>query len=769
MRIYEFAKEKGLSSKDLIVVLKDAGFDVSNHMSILTDDAAAFLNKKFGKALTATEPKKEKTVPQTATPKVAKATPLKKQAPLAGQELAHSEARIEKKVTISPSVAKSAEAKPAQAADVVLDEAPAHSAAPARPQAAAPARTATPARGGPNRSGGKARPGQFRRPAQQQKKGHTPAPNRFEPRPAVVVPLTVTEITITRDMPLFEAAELMGKGQGELILSLLKKGTVCNRNHLLKVDAIAQLAAGYGITVNIPEKKVVPTSLKVVRSESDSRIARWPIVVVMGHVDHGKTTLLDYLRKSNVAAREKGGITQHLGAYEVESKHGKVIFLDTPGHEAFTAMRTRGVKVTDIAVLMVAADDGIMPQTIEALEAAKAAGVPIIVAINKVDKVTSSTPIETIKRQLAQHDLLTEDWGGSVICVPISAKTGQGVDDLVEMIVLQSQMMDLTADVTLPAKAFVLESRLDRGYGAIATVICTEGSIKQGDYFVSGETTGKVRLLINSAGERISQAGPSVPVQVVGFDKFATLGDVLMVVSAVEYNKAKSRGPEAGAEKAFGTVVATSKDGKKKDDTIKLMIKTDTYGSREAIAKCVGNFIKANKEFGSRLHVTYSGIGDITEGDVISADDMNAIIVALHIKVERNAMSMAKDKGVEIEQFGVIYHMTEYLDKLATRNKKIVMITTKVGEAIVRKVFPLKDGTVIAGCYVTEGVISRGNKVVCMRDRRKAGESKIASLQRDRKVVKEVHGKFECGFISDSYHEWQVDDVVECYAEVAQK
>lgn len=764
MRIYEFAKEKGLSSKDLVTALKDAGFDVTNHMSLITDDAAVFLNKKFGKPQQTSETKKEKIV---------QPTPIAKKIP-ASRETMPTSLRAEEKI-----VAKAVVIEPTVPLDDLLLEEKTEALVPdakvKKVIAAQPVNTARPTRpvGKPGAQPNRPHSNNKSKPHGPKNFQQSRSNNRYEQRPPQPqAPATVAEIRIPGEMPLFEAAELMGKSQGEVILSLLRKGTVCNRNHVLKPDQIAQLAHGYGIAVVVPEKKDEVVSNKVIRTETGKRVSRWPIVVVMGHVDHGKTTLLDYLRKSNVAAREKGGITQHLGAYEVEGKHGKVVFLDTPGHEAFTAMRSRGVKVTDLAVLMVAADDGIMPQTIEAIGHAKAAGVPIIVAINKVDKVASSTPVETVKRQLAQHDLLTEDWGGSVICVPISAKTGQGVDDLLEMIVLQSQMMDLTADITVPAKAFVLESRLDRGYGAIATVICTEGSIKQGDYFISGETTGKVRLLINSYGERITQAGPSVPVQVVGFDKFAALGDTLTVVSAEEYNKAKNRKPDSSLSasvQAFGAGASVFANVPKQDRPITLFIKTDTYGSREAITKTVGNFIKANKEFGARLHVTYGGVGDITEGDILLAEDMRAIILALHVKVERNAVSLAKEKSVEVEQFGVIYHLTEFLDKLAIRNKKIVMVTTKVGEAIVRKVFPLKDNTVIAGCYVTEGLLTRGNKVSCFRNGKKVGEGKIASLQRDRKAVKEVHSKFECGFIADVYHEWEVDDVVHCFAEVAEK
>ena len=434
MRVYEFAKEKDISSKEVLDVLEKGGYKLASHMSVVPEEGVVYLKKAFSA-------KKEKPVSS-----VKKAVVVEK--------------KIEdKKIEIKQEkpVVKTFES---------------------------------------------ARPRRF---------------NRFEKK-------EIKQISIEQPMPLFEVAKKMGKSDGDLIYVLLKSGSACNRNFVLPVETIKTLGLSFGIQVDVLDTS---GSVEKFLSTSANGITRWPIVVVMGHVDHGKTTLLDYLRNKNVAEKEKGGITQHLGAYEVDSKHGKIVFLDTPGHEAFSYLRSRGSRVTDIAILIVAAEDGVKPQTVEAIKHAKDSGVPIIVAINKIDKLSKTelaSALQNVYRELADNNVLVEDWGGEVISIPISAQTGAGVNELLEMIVLQSEMLDLKADPKAPAQAFVLESNLEKGLGPVATVICLEGTLKRGDYFSCGNSTGKVRVLINSAGDRINQAGPAVPVTVVGFDNFAEMG-----------------------------------------------------------------------------------------------------------------------------------------------------------------------------------------------------------------------------------------------------
>jgi translation initiation factor IF-2 len=537
----------------------------------------------------------------------------------------------------------------------------------------------------------------------------------------------------------------------------------CNRNHLLATDVISMLGEQFGIKVNIKTAEGIVE--EKIQPKVKSGKKRWPIVVVMGHVDHGKTTLLDFVRKMNTAIREKGGITQHLGAYEVDSSHGKLVFLDTPGHEAFSFLRARGAKVTDIAILVVAADDGVKPQTIEAIEHAKKAGVPIVVAINKIDKVPSSAAVQTVKRQLAEHDLVVEDWGGDIVCVPISAKTGQGVEDLLEMIVLQSEMMDLRAEENIPARAFILESKLEKGLGPVATVICLEGVIKQGDYFVCGTGTGRVRLLVNSFGEKLPQVGPAIPVKVVGFDNFAEIGDWLTVSSKEKYSKAKSTKKTilplaAGKAMQVGVPLAESSERQ-----INLIIKTDTRGSKEAIEGSIFKLTRKVSKDCLPINIIQSGIGDISEGDIELADSTGALLLGLHIKAEKNAILLAKNKGVKIELFDIIYHMVEYLQELLEKSKKVEISWTKVAQLVVKKVFNIKKVGVVAGCGVLEGVVSKNNKVECLRGGKIIGEGRIVTLQKEGKVVQQVHSGYECGFTCDGFNEWQEGDLVNCYAQ----
>jgi translation initiation factor IF-2 len=579
-------------------------------------------------------------------------------------------------------------------------------------------------------------------------------------------PKEVTEIIVDREMPLHRVALLMGRTEGELVLALLKRGMACSRNDLLSLDTISELALHFGIKISVRKEgdSFVKERLAVEEAASGGEDVRWPIVVVMGHVDHGKTTLLDYVRKMNTAARERGGITQHLSAYDVDSVHGKIVFLDTPGHEAFSYMRKRGASVTDIVVLVVAADDGVMPQTVEVIEHAKAADVPIVVAVNKIDKVDAASAVERVKRQLAQYDLLPEDWGGKVICVPISAKTGEGVEELLEMIVLQAQMMELRADRSLPARGFILESKQEKGLGPVATVICLNGTIKVGDFFLCGSSVGRVRLLIDSRGNRVLSAGPSIPVQVVGFDSFASLGDWLNVVSREEYIAEK-----AARKKAPLSIKEEPSQRPFLEDSIPLLVKTDTHGSKEAVRGAIRKINKTHPHIKAKFYVVHYGIGSISERDIELAAHIGALVIGLHVGADKNAMLLAREQKVQVERFGIIYKMVEHLEELLKSREEEVVSLKKVGEAVVKNVFVLKNRGVIAGCSVSDGVFARDNIVACFRDGEKIGEGKIVSLQKERKTVKEVRAGFECGFITDTFQDWQVGDIVHCFVQEKKK
>ena len=766
MRVYEFAKEHNLVNKELLAALREAGFPVANHMALLTPEAHSFLEKKFSQ-----QPSSRPIVhidPSTTTKADAKATPPVKspiktnepQPALAAkiavkpQPTAPLRGSANAELSTPPVVASPIVEQPVEPRKTTFEEdEDAEAREQARIQRLLNAKNLA---GIPLPQIG----GQPRRRRRRKKYRAEPA------REAVKAPVTKATLD-SATKPLCEVADLFGKPSSELIVALLRRGMVCNRNHILSADLIQALGESFGIKVTL---KVANTqqSESVAANKNQTGGVRAPVVVVMGHVDHGKTTLLDFIRKMNVAASEKGGITQHVKAWEVDSTHGKIVFLDTPGHAAFSYMRKQGSKVTDIAILVVAADDGIMPQTIEAIKHAKDAGVPIIVAINKIDKNPAPAALETIKRQLSQHELMPEEWGGQTMIMPISAKTGQGVDRLLEMIILQAQLMDLKAPVDAPAHAFILESHIEKGLGPVASALCRDGILKVGDYFVAGTgCTGKIRLLIDTYNKRVSQVGPSIPVQIVGFDTLDGLGDELTVVSQQEYTKARGQRIDEATISApqLAPKLSLQPAANAKSKVINLIIKTDTRGSKEAVMDSIDKLVKANKEVKCPIVIVASSIGDINESDIDLANNAHALIVGLHTKVEKNAQSLARELGVTVELHGIIYELIDSITKLLLSKKEVKYISTKVGEANVLKVFDIKGVGVIAGCYMREGVFTRGNKVECIRNGRKVGEGKISTLQRDRKTVKEVHSGYECGFTCDGFTEWREGDTVLCYTE----
>lgn len=765
MRIYEIAKELGVSSKDVMSVLKSLGVDFSNHMSVLSENIVSKVKQHFSdNKKTEEKSKKEfekKEVITSAEKKSDTKIESKKQVfkeESKVKNIVHQTREIAKEeMNILPEVEEKAVyvpkksdyiAEPLQLAEEeLIDDVIEKNKI---------SKLLTTKIGLDRR---------IFRPGRRKKKRK----KQITVTPDVKI---VKEIVVDKSLPLFEVANLLGKQSGEVIMALMRKGMICNRNHILSTDIIKSLADHFGVAILAPQKTDADKNSKI-REETDSSVHRWPVVVVMGHVDHGKTTLLDYVRKMNVAASEKGGITQHLGAYDVDSAHGKIVFIDTPGHEAFSQMRERGAKITDIVILVVAVDDGIMPQTVEAINHAKAAGVPIIVAVNKIDKNSSPAALETIKRQLAKYELMPEDWGGNVVVVPISAKTGQGVNELLEMVVLQSQLMDLKADVNVPARAFILESKVEKGLGPVATVICTQGTLKQGDFFTCGASTGRVRVLINSHGKRITQVLPSIPAQVVGFDSFAAVADWLTVVPQDVYSKARQAKQEnsqsAELNQQQGATMGDSASFVKSGEVQKvlnLIIKSDTRGSIDAVLGCIQKLSKLSKEINCPIRVMLTGIGDISESDVELAEHSHAIIYAFHVKPEKNAGFMAKEKNVDIRPFDIVYHLMEDIEKTLESKRKIETVWKQCGEATVKKVFDIKGVGIIAGCYMRDGVLSRGNKVTCMRDGKNIGVGKVVSLQRDKKSIKEIHAGYECGFVCEGFNSWQEGDTVICSTEV---
>lgn len=566
------------------------------------------------------------------------------------------------------------------------------------------------------------------------------------------VPEPTREIVL-KPMIVSEAAQRLGVAINDLILTLLSWRIIAARNQLISEEIVAKLAQHYGVPVVKPRefKKEELTSLSVEATGELHR--RLPVIVVVGHVDHGKTTLLDFIRKTRVVAKEKGGITQHLSAYEATTAHGNLVFLDTPGHEAFPKMRQRGIRVADIGILVIAADDGIMPQTVEAIKHLKTMGIPIIVAINKVDKA-EPMQIERVKRQLAEQDLLPEEWGGQTICVPISALYGTGVDQLLEMISLQAELLELRASYTGDARGFVLESKIERGRGPVATVIFQHGTLRIGDYFICGKTGGRVSSIQNSFGKVIQEAVPPIPVLVAGFEDLPEAGDIIRVISKNEF-RIEKQPQQSYASSALQAAVS--------GDAINIIIKTDTNSSKEAV---VDSIYKLVKKLDIGFNIIYAGVGSINESDVELAYNTSSEIIGLHIRAEANALSLARQRGVTITLYGIIYKLLENLEEQSEKAKPVETVRTKIGEAIVRRVFDIKGVGIIAGSYVQDGRFSKDGHIVAWRGRQKIGEGKIVSLQREKKSVKEVHAGYECGFVVAGITDWLVDDRVECFLDL---
>lgn len=557
---------------------------------------------------------------------------------------------------------------------------------------------------------------------------------------------------IIKEMSVADFAQKTDIPVSDIILTLLKMGVVAAKNKILTEETVTSLAKHYELQA-VAFKSANNTEKIGEAPEGFDLKERLPIVVVLGHVDHGKTTLLDFIRKSRVALREKGGITQHIGAYEAFTEHGNIVFLDTPGHKAFSKMRRRGVRVADIVILIVAADDGVMPQTVEAIKHALSMKVPIIVAINKMDKADPAR-IDVIKRELSQHGVLPEEWGGSTVCIPISAKTGAGVNELLEMVALQAQLMELKAANEGFARGFILESRLEKGYGLVATVISQHGIIHVGDHFSAGSTVGKVSAIIDSHGNRLKKVGPSLPVRIAGFESLPEAGDYFECIPKNDYLVRRN-------------VKSDKKDfvynGIKKEGALNFIIKTDTNSSKEALLDSIATL---SRKTDKGINVVLAGVGGVTESDVELAYNTSSGIVGLHVKVEPNAIILAQQRGVVIHLFDIIYKLLESFEAWTKKTETVKKVYTRVGKATVLRVFDIKGVGVIAGSYVNDGRFTVGGRVSVLRYNKKIGEGIIKSLQRDKKSVKEVHTGFECGFVVEGFSDWVPDDVVECFVEM---
>jgi translation initiation factor IF-2 len=565
-----------------------------------------------------------------------------------------------------------------------------------------------------------------------------------------------------------EFAELIGQRPADIVRKLMEMGQMLTFHQPMNLDAAAMFAEESGVKIEVAVEKAGEELLQeVVETSGDQRLEpRPPVVTIMGHVDHGKTSLLDAIRQTKVAEGEAGGITQHIGAYTVSVRGKQVTFLDTPGHEAFTSMRARGAKVTDIVILVVAADDGVMPQTIEAIHHAKAAGVPLIVAINKIDKPGANP--DRVKNTLAEHGLISESWGGDTIMVEVSAKQKTGLDTLLEMILLQSEVLELKADPYRQAKGTVIEAKIERGRGPVATVLVQSGTLKVGDVYVVGTFSGRVRALLNDRGAKSQQAGPSIPVEVIGLPGAPSAGDVFQVVSdervareIAEERAQKRRAAElaAPAKVSLDDLFAKIQEGSVKE--LAIVIKADVQGSAEALAGAVE---KLSTE-AVKLRVIHSGIGGIVESDVLLAAASRAIIIGFNIRPEPKATALAEQQGVDIRLYTIIYDAIADIKAAMEGLLEPTLKERSLGRAEVRQVFSIPKVGVVAGAYVIDGTISRASAGVrVIRDNVVVYQGKLGSLRRFKDDVREVQQGYECGLSIENFHDVKPGDIIEAYA-----
>ena len=669
VRIYEYAKEVGKQSKDLITVLKDANIEVSNHMSMLTEEGLAKLDSIFKKQEQATK----------------------------NEQSSSNEGKKNKKKKV----------KKAQKQQPAIIEAPSEE--------------------------------------------------------------TISEDTIlVKDgMTVGELSEVLSIGSTELIKKLfMELKIMANINQSLTLEQIELIAMDYGKEIQEEveiNKEDLDLYFEVEDAEKDLK-ERAPIVTIMGHVDHGKTTLLDTIRNSRVTAGEAGGITQHIGAYQVRAKDKKITFLDTPGHAAFTTMRARGAKITDVTILVVAADDGVMPQTIEAINHAKAADVPIIVAVNKMDKPQANP--DRVMNELVEYGLISEEWGGDTIFVPISALKGEGIDELLENILLVTEMQELKANPNRLALGTVIEAKLDKGRGAVATLLVQNGSLNVGDPLVVGNTFGRVRAMINDRSKNIQTAKPSTPVEITGLqdvpnagDRFVVFGDEKTARQIGEKRQQQyiETTRQANSAVSLDTLFEQMKQGEMKD--LNIIIKADVQGSVEALAMSLA---KIDVE-GVNVRIIHTGVGAINESDITLAVASNAVVIGFNVRPDNNAKQMAQTEQVDIRLHSIIYKVIEEIEAAMTGLLDPEFVEKVIGLAEVRQVYKVSKIGTIAGAYVTEGKVSRDGKVRVIRDSVVIYEGEIDTLRRFKDDVKEVQSGYECGMTVENFNDIKEGDVFEVY------
>ncbi len=756
VRIYEVARRFDVSSEAMVNLLEDMGVPVKNHMSSIDEDTVARVAAKFEaekEAVKHAEEEKKRRQDEARRRRKVQSSAQPAEAP------ATAEPETGTKEKPKAKLARKAGEKPGEK--------------PRQEDATAAARAAEP-------SGGRRRRRRRRRKVVQKAveenirrtlaridgKQRRRRRVRKEETPSEAVEEEPENlIKVTEFVSVAELADLIGTPATRIIAMCMELGLMVTLNQRLDFDTISLICEEFGFTAQRQDAFVLTEPEEEEQSEED-RSPRSPVVTVMGHVDHGKTSLLDYVRKANVIAGESGGITQHIGAYEVELSGARsVTFIDTPGHEAFTAMRARGAQVTDLVILVVAADDGVMPQTVEAIDHARAAGVPIVLAINKID-LPEGRP-ERVKRGLTQHNVILEEYGGDVLAAEVSAKTGQGVDDLLEKVLLQADLLDLKANPDRPARGVVIEAELDKGMGPVATILVTNGTLKVGDSFICGLYDGRVRALLDERDRNMLVVGPSQPARVLGLggvpeagDSFAVLTDEREVRDIAQKRQRLQR--EQGFRRTkepttLEELYAQVQAGE--IERLNVILKGDVGGSVEALAD---ELTKLSTEE-VQVEVLHRGVGAISENDILLAAASDAIIIGFHVRPDARARAAAEREGVDVRVYRVIYEVVEDVRKameglLAPEEREVVL-----GSAEIRDTFKISGIGTVAGCFVADGAIPRSARVRLVREGIEVYEGAIASLKRFKDDVREVREGFECGILVEGFNDVKVGDVIEAY------
>jgi translation initiation factor IF-2 len=574
----------------------------------------------------------------------------------------------------------------------------------------------------------------------------------------------VREVLVPETISVADLAHKMAVKAAEVIKALMKMGMMVTINQVLDQETAIIAVEEMGHTAKAAEANDPEAFLEEAEHAAAVNEPRPPVVTVMGHVDHGKTSLLDYIRRTRVASGEAGGITQHIGAYHVETPRGMVTFLDTPGHEAFTAMRARGAKATDVVILVVAADDGVMPQTIEAVHHAKAAKVPLVVAINKIDKPDANS--ERVKQELVAQEVVPEDWGGDTMFVEVSAKTGQGIDDLLEAVLLQAEVLELTAPKNTPAKGLVIEGRLDKGRGPVATILVQSGTLKRGDMLLAGSSFGRVRAMLDENGADVKEVGPSIPVEILGLSDVPNAGEETIVLNDERkareialFRQGKFRDVKLAKQQAAKLENMFEQMGEGEVKALQLIIKSDVQGSYEALATSLQKLSTGEV----KVNILHTGVGAITESDINLAAASKAVVIGFNVRADAGARKLAESVGVDIRYYNIIYEAVDEvkaaLGGMLSPEKK----ESAIGLVEIREVFRISKVGAVAGCYVLEGLVKRGSSVRVLRDHVVVHEGVLDSLKRFKDDVREVKAGFECGLSLKNFNDIEVGDHLEVF------